>query len=178
MSDPSDVLGVLGFGLAALSLTWQVAVWRLAPGRARCLLLHGALNAYGGVSGPVGKDGKPRTADLELSAAQGYGGAEVLGIEVHNVGRAPLKVTSYSAVIEGTGISLSPMGDAVGPDLPHTIDPGDSAQWWSHMTSIKEAAWVAYEGRVPTTARAHMKITTAQRQEARTPHAIRLTPPG
>jgi hypothetical protein len=44
------------------------------------------------------------------------------------VGRQPVKVVRWG-LKSGLGPSLYPVGDSIGPDLPHCLEIGDSATW-------------------------------------------------
>ena len=99
---------------------------------------------------------------------------QVLGIEVHNVGRAPLVVTRYEAVMEPKSLSLAPVADAFEFTLPHSMAPGDSAQWWVRMDEVRATAHAATGAVVEQVTGAHMKVTTALRKETRTMTSIRL----
>lgn len=156
---------------------WKVAEWLMSAGRARCYLMHGAQNDLMSISALVGRDGRPRTSEVEqLATVAEVVGADALGVEVHNVGRSPLIVKNFAVVIEGAKMTFGPAGNATGPALPHTIHPGDAESWWMPMHVVMAAAYAAYDGAPPPEVRAHMTITTPQRQVIRTKRSMTLTP--
>lgn len=120
-------LSIVGAVTAALSLGWQVASWSLDGRRVRVRLLHGAIGPQGTATGPVGRDGKPR--DLKAINLEGFTKKEVIGIAVTNVGRAPVRVDRYEVVLVRGGFSFFPLGNAIGPTLPHRLAPGETEVW-------------------------------------------------
>lgn len=129
------VIAILGLVLAAVSGAWQVATWFWSSGRPRAALKHGVLSADGAaIIGPV-KDQRP--IPLDPIRAQGYGGPEVLAIEVTNFGRAPVTVTKYAVILVGSGVSYLPVGAALGPELPFRIQPGEGESWYTDMATVR-----------------------------------------
>lgn len=55
----------------------------------------------------------------------------MIGIAVTNVGRAPVRIDRYSAVLQRGGMSFSPVADAVGPGLPFRLAPGETETWFA-----------------------------------------------
>lgn len=155
--DASLVVAIISLALATASIGAQITTWVLEGGRAKLTLVHGALALGGVVSGPVGRDGKPR--DLSSLRAQGPMGAEVVGVTVANVGRAPLRVTSYGVKLTRPGLSFTPVGDAIGPSLPYTIEPGSSETWFAEMRSAR--ALVATAGEVLTSVSNQVYMTVS-----------------
>lgn len=58
---------------------------------------------------------------------------QLLAIEVTNVGCLRVRVSKYSAELWRGGLSFSPIGEAIGKDLPHRLEPGDSETWCAEM---------------------------------------------
>ncbi|RBM16595.1 phosphoribosylamine--glycine ligase [Prauserella sp. PE36] len=131
------VTGLAGLVLAAMSLGWQIASWLLSGGRVKAKLRHGVIgwNGTAAVVGDVQRDGKPN--DIAPVRAQGGNGPEVLALEVANVGRAAVTITSYEARLKGTGTAFGPIRDHMGPQLPHRLQPGERATWYIEMQSVR-----------------------------------------
>lgn len=144
--DASLIIAIISLVLAAGSVGAQLGTWVLDGGRSRLTLLHGVVGMGGIVSGPVGRDGSP--LDLRTVQAQGPTGDELVGVRVANVGRAPLRVTSYGVKLVRPGLAFTPLGDAIGPSLPCTIEPGSSETWYAQMRSAR--ALVAAAGALGT----------------------------
>lgn len=171
------ILGLLSLTVALLALGWNIGAWLMSAGRARCFLLIGVSNGSAIVFNQVGSDGQVNSEAIDLMSGQGFGfgGAKLLGIEVHNIGRAPLVVSSYEAVIDPKSLSLSPMADSMGPTLPYSIPAGDSAKWWIGMDQVAATASTASGTLVDQVTGVHMKVTTALRKEVRTKASLRLS---
>jgi hypothetical protein len=133
------VIAVLGVVLSVASLTWQAATFILSGSRVRADLKHGARNAAGVVHG------SPRSMQQQLPslAAQGFT-EEVIGIEVHNVGRLAATVDRVSAALAG-GMKYNFLSDVVGPSLPHRLEPQSSASWFAPAAPVRQAVAVSAE---------------------------------
>lgn len=127
--DVGLLVACLSFGVAALSLGWQIAVWSLDGRRVRLSLTHGAMGRGGAATGKVARDGRP--ADLDRVRAEGFTGREVIGVSVTNLGRAPVRVDRYSCELVHGGLSYTPIGDAIGPPLPFRLAPGETETWYA-----------------------------------------------
>ena len=120
-------IAVLGVTLGALSLGWQVASFLLAGGRVKVELQIGAVHGSGSamVTGPV----RTTTAgQAEALRSQGYT-RPVAAVQVHNVGRLPVTVTDWSLVASPSGIAFQPVGQSIGPPLPHRLEAGAMERW-------------------------------------------------
>lgn len=53
-----------------------------------------------------------------------------------NVGRAPVTVTRYSAILIRGALSFSPIGSQIGPALPFRLQPGESDSWYADMLDV------------------------------------------
>jgi hypothetical protein len=125
------LVAILGLVVATFSVGWQMAAWSLDGGRVRVRLMHAARAGASVVTGAIGRDSNP----LDFSKVVGMGGLnqQLLGIEVTNVGRLRVRVSKYSAELWRGGLSFSPIGEAIGKDLPHWLEPGDSETWYAEM---------------------------------------------
>ena len=166
------VIGCLGFLIAALALGWQIASWALDGRRVKVTLKHGAMGRGGSVVGPVLRSGDPR--DLSSVRAEGFLGMEVLGITVANVGRMPVTVRRYSVHAVGAGFAFTPMGEAIGPDLPYRLEPGDSETWYAEMQSARALlSSIRSIGRQAS--RVYMTVELGTGEERRTPTSLRVS---
>ena len=106
------------------------------------LALDGVLNGPDALVGPVRKDGAgSNLADLRR---QGFDGTAVIGIQVTNHGRAPVFVETVKLAPRGGRMQLTPVAQLHGPDLPHKIEPGANAGWY---TSVDHAVTLATSSR-------------------------------
>jgi len=128
-------IAALSLLIACLSLGWQIASWLLDGRRVKLVLKHGAMGRGGAALGEIKRDGRPR--DLSQVLGEGFTGTDVLAVTVINIGRAPVVVERYSVVLEGAGLSFTPMGDAIGASLPHELQPGRSETWYAEMGSVR-----------------------------------------
>lgn len=133
------LIAALSLVMAALSLGWQVAQYLLSAGRPKATLLHGLATGSDAYSGPVGSDGKG--FDLDQLREQGLIGSEVVGIQVTNHGRASVVVESVKLWPRGGSMAFVPIGERIGPDLPHKLEPGTNASWFlDHAHAVRLAA--------------------------------------
>lgn len=114
--------------IAGLSLGWQIVVWLLSGGRPESTLVHGVLTDSGSYVGPVRKNG--RGYDIRALGDQGIVGVEVVGIQVTNHGRIPINVERVSVLTRGGGMTLTPIGERIGVDMPAKIEPGTNESWY------------------------------------------------
>lgn len=135
MAELTLAIAALSLVIACLSLGWQIASWLLDGRRVKLVLKHGARGHAGAALGPVGRDGAPR--DLRNVRAQGFVDTEVLAVTVINVGRAPVVVERYAVVHESSGMSFSPLADAIGVNLPFELGPGRSETWYADMDDVR-----------------------------------------
>jgi hypothetical protein len=129
------IVSAVSLLVAGLSLGWQVAQWLLSAARAKAVLLHGVLGPGGAYVGPVLREG--RAHDVQSLRTQGATGPEVVGVKVTNHGRAPLVVEGVAVKMHGSGMSLVPIADRIGPELPCRIEPGANATWYTPMDGAK-----------------------------------------
>lgn len=135
------LVAALSLVMAALSLGWQIAQYLLSAGRPKATLLHGLSTGGEAYSGPVGSD--QERFNLGGLRKQGMTGIEVVGVQVTNHGRAPVIVESVSLRPRGGSMSFMPIGERIGPELPHKLDPGANASWFldhAHAVRLAEAS--------------------------------------
>lgn len=160
------LISVFSLAIAACSLGWQVAVWTLSGRRVRLRLLHGVAGRGGFAVGAV--DRSETTLDLTSMRRQGWDGPEVIGVEVVNVGRAPVSVRGYSVQAIGGGMSLRPVGDIVGPALPFRLEPGESETWYSDARDARALlSSLAAIGRQSRSVRMAVSLGTGQERATR-----------
>lgn len=172
MQAASLLVAVLGVVMAAASLTWQAASFVLTGGRPKIDLKPGALAADGGSMVLV----EPRqfTPDwFKNTASQGFG-RPIVAIEVRNVGRLPITVNRWHLATR-VGVTLMPIADSIGPDLPHQINVGQSATWAVGLQEVKGVADTAGEvlGDGETTAAVFGRIVLGDGRQRDTPGSIR-----
>ena len=128
---PSSVailISSLSLLIAGLALGWQVALYLLSAGRPRAILMQGVLDGGSAITMPVPNNGGG--FDVASLRRQGFDGAEVIGVEVTNHGRLPVTVEAITLHPRGGKMSVMPVGERIGPDLPHTVAPGTNASWY------------------------------------------------
>jgi len=165
--DVSLLIACLSLLIGALALGWQVAAWALDGRRVRVVLLHGASGMAGAAVGKVGRNGRP--VDLSQVRAEGFTGEEVIGISVTNIGRSPVRVDRYSVELTRGGMSFSPIGDAVGPELPFRLPPGESETWYArHSDALRLLHSMRSIGRAPSrTVRMSVQLGTGDIRRTR-----------
>lgn len=135
------LLSAVSLLVAGLSLGWQVAQWLLSAGRPRAVLFHGVWQGQSAIVGPVPKKGRP--LNLDRLRSQGYDGPAVVGVEVTNHGRAPVTVEKVVLHTRGGKMSLVPIAERLGPDLPYRLEPGTNASWYvdaDHAVRLAESS--------------------------------------
>lgn len=171
MSTAAFVVAIVGLLVAALSLGWQVASWALSGRRVKVVLLHGVQGRGGFATGPVGRNSAPRRIDSMRS--QGWDGPEVLAIEVINVGRVTVTIRSYSVIAIGSGMSYTPIGNAIGKALPFRLEPGESETWYSDVQDAHALVRSVREiGKSAT--HVNMSVGLGTKEDRKTRHSIRI----
>ncbi|MHC6176198.1 phosphoribosylamine--glycine ligase [Glutamicibacter endophyticus] len=122
------IISLLSLVIAALSIGWQIAQYLLSAGRPKATLLHGLVSSAAAYTGPVGSDEKKRSLDGLLQ--QGISGVEAIGIQITNHGRAPVIIEKITLFPRGGTMSLVPLGELIGPDLPYKLEPGANSSWY------------------------------------------------
>lgn len=129
------IVAALGLMVASLSFGWQITSWIMDGRRVRVRLLHGAMGHHGVAVGKVSRDRQPR--DVNAVIAEGFTGEEIIGIAVTNVGRAPVRIDKYAVALARGGMSFIPIGDAIGPDLPFRLPPGETETWYARADDAR-----------------------------------------
>lgn len=164
------LVAVLGVALGSVSLAWQVATWALSAGRLKVTLVIGVQAGTGIVSSPISKNGRPRTNILQDGR---FRGPPLLAVQVANVGRGPVTVTGYGAKDTGYGLKLQLVADAIGPPLPHRLEPGEGGMWAMPLASAEVLAHNSDLLKKPTGG-VEMWVATATGKTYTTAAAIRL----
>lgn len=164
-------ISAVSLTLAALSLGWQVSLWLLGGRRIRVRLVHGVIGKGGVVSGPVKAGAK---ADIASLRTQGFNGPEVLGVQVINIGRLPVTLTSYTVKVFGGGMSYSPLADSIGPSLPFRLEAGESETWYVDFKYVRALA-SSDQAVGKDVSRAYMTVDLATKHEKRTRQSVPAT---
>jgi hypothetical protein len=181
------IIAITGLVLASLSLGWQVAAWTLTGGRVRLTLKHGVATGAATITKPIGPDGALANP-AELSIDRGSGGTEVLVVHVRNVGRMTLTVERYGAELlqprDGSllgmllprrgMVSFTPVGDVIGPPLPHPMEPGTSATWLVKMYDVRAMVHAAEQTISPGARSVGMFVELGNGKTVRTRHSANL----
>lgn len=132
MSLAALIVAILSLVVAVSALSWQVISWRLNGGRVRAKLVHGIAGRGGVVVAPVARGSSYK--NVEQLREHGWHGAEVLGIEVTNTGRANVQVTGFAFWHPSSKAALSfPAGNALSPQLPCFVEPGTTKAWYADL---------------------------------------------
>jgi hypothetical protein len=172
----SIVVGAGGLALAAASLTWQAVTWRLSGGRVKAELLVGAIQTIGNMSVtfPAGHPLK----DLDDIADQGFT-RKSLFLSARNTGRLPVVVEQWVVLFPG-GIRIRQLNSRLGPDLPHRLDVGESAQWAIELETIMPTVqWFRAEKKLAKVLRrrsvkVRIEVGLGDGKVIRTPEKVRL----
>jgi hypothetical protein len=148
------VLAIVGVVLSVASLTWQLATFLLTASRVRAHLRHGGVGRGGISFGPPGTFMGGRLAEQGFSK-------ELIGVEVFNRGRVGVNITSWR--IQAGRESYRPVGDQLGPQLPHRLEPGASASWFAPMETVRRVVATSAEvldGPNPASVRGFVQLGT------------------
>lgn len=120
------VIAVFGAIVGTASLTWNVVQFLLAGPRPKAHLIVGAVTpGQHLVTGPASA---AIFETFDRLAKEGYT-QRVIGVKVVNHGRAPTRVQRWSVKCAQSGISVTPIGDTIGPTLPYDLAPQTSETW-------------------------------------------------
>lgn len=128
----SLVVAICAVALATLSLGWQAATYVLTGGRVKVELLVGAMGNGGIVTAPP--NGLSPDWQEHL-ATQGFS-RPIVAVTVANVGRQPVKVDRWG-IKSGVGTSFYPVGESIGPKLPHRLEVGDAGTWAVDLITLQ-----------------------------------------
>jgi hypothetical protein len=118
--------------LASLSLGWQATTYVLTGGRITVGLRVGGLGGGGMVTAPP----ENLSQDwLENLTSQGFS-RPIVAVTVANIGRQPVTVARWG-LKSGLGVSLYPVADSIGPDVPHRLNIGEAATWAMDMQAVE-----------------------------------------
>jgi len=119
------LIAVLGLLLGALSLGWQLASFILTGGRVKAELRPG------GVSGRMIITIPARTVTRDSAKQLMSQGVTqlVVAVQVRNVGRLPVTITSWSLITVPGGVTAQPVASSIGPALPHRLAAGETETW-------------------------------------------------
>lgn len=165
------VVSSLSFIVSGLSLGWQISSWLMSAGRVRVILEQGLLSGGAFYGKPVGRDG--RRFAPEALADQGLAGKEVLGVKIVNVGRAPVTISRYGARVHSAGVAVTPVADAIGPNLPYRLEAGESESWYVEMRTAV-ALLAGAQALKPRAREVCMTAELATGKVKRTRRAVRL----
>jgi hypothetical protein len=132
------VVAIAGLGLAVASLIWQAATFVLSGSRVKIQLKRGFLGSPQGV-GPVSRVTAPLDATADHAAtmaAQGFH-QELLVVDVRNVGRLPVDITSVDGYLS-SGWGFSEPG-LYNEQLPYRLEPGSKQAWHVPIEYFRKA---------------------------------------
>lgn len=141
MTVAAFVLGLLGFGLAASSLTWQVYTFLMQGARPKLTPVIGMLTSGGMVTNDATRDIR---ASLVSVAEQLQPGPLIVGVKVVNAGRASFHVAGWAIRADPGGTSFNVLGEQIGsPAVPCDIPAGAEQIFFMHLdgaTNLKRGA--------------------------------------
>lgn len=126
------VVAIVGLALAVASLVWQAATFVLAGARIKVRLQQGAIGNGSAIVGPL-----DARIDFEDLRNQGFT-QPVLAIEVRNVGRMPISVTGWHAVLENR-MSYTDARSPVNPELSFRLEPQSKQTWYVELNPLHAA---------------------------------------
>jgi hypothetical protein len=141
------IIAIVALVIAVASAVWTAATWILEGGRGKATLLVGeATQDKKLMVITPDKFGK----GTAISIRDEYE-VSVIAVKVHSAGRSPVVVQDISFKHISSGMELTPDPLDIGPDLPHTLEPGANATWAVAMgymdALIHSAAVVDSSGR-------------------------------
>jgi len=136
-------LGVAAVGvlLGGVSLIWQIIQFSLTGSRVR-------------------------VATTRALAIEPQANIRVVGIRASNRGRTPVAVTGIGFLPQGSDQKLALLWNRIygGPELPHTLEPGQEANWAVTEDEIKRTLAENHWG---PQVRAYVELGTGKRRTAR-----------
>lgn len=166
------LLSAVSLLVAGLSLGWQIAQWLLAAGRPRANLQHGVWQGGAAIVGTVPKSG--RAIDVAGLRRPGYGGPQVVGIQVTNYGRAPVTIEKVAVHTRGGVMSLVPLAERLGPDLPYRLESGTNASWYVAADDAVRLATSSREVLDEAVTGVYMVAELATGKAVETPQTLRV----
>lgn len=164
-------ISVLSLIIAGLALGWQIAVWALNGPRIRTVLQHGVIGRGGAVVTTVGRDKKLR--DMSSMREQGWNGPDVIAVLVTNTGRLRAKITRFGVHLKRSGMSVQyPAGNKWSPELPHWLEPGESATWYVDMQDARALVYATRQTGQTGAGGVFMTVETGTGKTIATPRQI------
>ena len=131
------VIAVVGLGLAALSLGWQLATFFLTGPRVKVDLHEGFKSASGelmtGAASIYTNEGRAALERLGYTE-------HVLAIEAINTGRLAATVNGWSIEF-GNGALYENPSDMLNPKLPYRLEPHTSQLWCAPVENLRAVEW-------------------------------------
>lgn len=133
-------VAVLGVVLGGLSLLWQIIQFKLTGSHVR-------------------------VATTRALAIESRASIKVVGIRASNQGRTPVAVTGIGFLPQGSDQKLALLWNRIygGPQLPHTLEPGQEANWAVTEDEIKRTLAENYWG---PEIKAYVELGTGKRRIA------------
>lgn len=127
------ILGVLGFGVASASLTWQVYTFLMQGARPKLTPIIGIRSAGGLLHNDATRDVRK---SLASAAAQVPPGPLIIGVKVVNAGRAPFHVAEWAVRSDPSKTSLKQFDNSLGSSAaPCDIAPGASEMFFTELNA-------------------------------------------
>ncbi|BBY67753.1 hypothetical protein [Mycolicibacterium helvum] len=136
MTIAAFILGLLGFGVAVSSLTWQVYTFLMQGARPKLTPVVGYHYGGGLLTNDASRDVRE---SLRTSISQfPQGGQFVVGVNIVNAGRAPFHVAKWALRADPARTSFVSVDDPLGcPSVPHDIAPGAEATFFTGVVNIR-----------------------------------------
>lgn len=129
------VLGLLGFGVAISSLTWQVYTFLMQGARPKLTPILGMLTPGGMVTNDATRDVR---ASLVSAAKQLAPGPLIVGVKVVNAGRAPFHVADWAIRADPSGTAFHVVGEQIGsPTVPCDIPAGAEKTFFMYLDAAQ-----------------------------------------
>ncbi|MGC2654992.1 MAG: hypothetical protein WA317_15685, partial [Mycobacterium sp.] len=119
MTVAAFILAVVGFGVGAASLTWQVYTFLMQGARPKLTPIIGMLTPPGILTNDASRDIR---ASLASAAKQLQPGPLIVGVKIVNAGRGPFHVAGWAIRADPGGTSFKVVGEQIGsPGVPCDI---------------------------------------------------------
>ncbi|MEZ0363436.1 hypothetical protein ACAG26_06995 [Mycobacterium sp. pUA109] len=136
MSVAGLVLGIIGTVLAVAALTWHIVAFLRQNARPKLAPLVGVRTESGLYFG--GQISEPSIKAMVDAAAE-LPGQLVIGVEVTNAGRAPLRVSQWTVRADPSDISVQPAGSAeLSPvPAPCEVPAGETCTFLTDLDTVR-----------------------------------------
>ena len=165
-------VSIISLIVSAGSLGWNVSQFLLGGARPKAQTLAGARVASGLVTWSPSDD---HVQHMRILAAQGMGPVPVIAVRVVNYGRAPMRVMRWSVNGIGGGATATPLGESIGPSLPHDLPAGSSEIWAVDLHWIMSVAETSSEVLGAGTKELRVSVETGTGKALKARKAFRLT---